>query len=164
MLRPTRLMAKGALPVKATSLKIQILARTLRLIGEKGRDAFYKGEIADKIDEFMRANGGFLRKTDFENHTSTWVEPVSVNYRGYGIYSSFRRTVRASLRCADLEHSRKDLICAPWDDFTRDAPRDGRGKEDRMVDRAKLYADPDFARFLGRASLETIRRRAALID
>src|SRR5437016_4275456 len=62
------------------------LARTLRLIGEKGPDAFYKGEIADKIDAFMRANGGFLRKTDFEKHTSTWGEPVSVNYRGYDVF------------------------------------------------------------------------------
>src|SRR5437762_4700306 len=34
----------------------------------------------------MRANGGFLRKTDFEKHTSTWVEPVAVNYRGYDIF------------------------------------------------------------------------------
>ena len=56
------------------------------MIGEKGRDVFYKGEIADKIDAFMQANGGFLRKVDFEKHTSTWVEPVSTNYRGYDVF------------------------------------------------------------------------------
>ena len=56
------------------------------MIGEKGRDAFYKGEIADKIDAFMQANGGYLRKTDFEKHTSTWVDPVSTNYRGYDVF------------------------------------------------------------------------------
>ena len=77
---------KGRTPGKGDIFKNPDLARTLRLIGEKGRDAFYKGEIADKIDAFMRANGGFLRKTDFEKHTSTWVEPVSVNYRGYDIF------------------------------------------------------------------------------
>src|SRR5437764_2186573 len=77
---------KGRTPAKGDIFKNPDLAKTLRLIGEKGRDAFYKGEIADKIDIFMRANGGFLRKADFENHTSTWVEPVSVNSRGYDVF------------------------------------------------------------------------------
>src|ERR1700746_218381 len=62
---------KGRTPAKGDIFKNPALAKTLRLIGEKGRDAFYKGEIADKIDEFMRANGGFLRKADFEKHSST---------------------------------------------------------------------------------------------
>src|SRR5262249_9133158 len=77
---------KGRAPAKGDVFKNPALAKTLRLIGEKGRDVFYKGEIADKIDGFMRENGGFLRKVDFEKHTSTWVDPVSVNYRGYDVF------------------------------------------------------------------------------
>src|SRR3982750_2593211 len=77
---------KARTPAKGDIFKNPDLARTLRLIGEKGRDAFYKGEIADKIDAFIRANSGFLRKTDFEKHSATWVEPVSVNYRGYDVF------------------------------------------------------------------------------
>src|SRR5215813_7075070 len=77
---------KGRTPAKGDIFKNPDLAKTLRLIGETGRDAFYKGEIGDKIDAFMRANGGFLRKADLEKHTSTWVEPVSVNYRGYDVF------------------------------------------------------------------------------
>ena len=77
---------KGRAPAKGDIFKNPALAQTLRLIGEKGRDAFYKGEIADKIDAFMQANGGYLRKADFEKHTSTWVDPVSVNYRGYDVF------------------------------------------------------------------------------
>jgi gamma-glutamyltranspeptidase / glutathione hydrolase len=77
---------KSRTPGKGDIFKNPALAKTLRLIGEKGRDAFYKGEIADKMDAFMQANGGFLRKTDFEKHTSTWVEPASVNYRGYDVF------------------------------------------------------------------------------
>ena len=34
----------------------------------------------------MQANGGYLRKADFEQHNSEWVEPVSVNYRGYDVF------------------------------------------------------------------------------
>jgi len=77
---------KGRTPAKGDIFKNLALAKTLRLIGEKGQDAFYKGEIADKIDAFMQANGGFLRKADFEKHTSTWVDPVSTNYRGYDVF------------------------------------------------------------------------------
>src|SRR5260370_5755154 len=77
---------KGRTPAKGDIFKNLALAKTLRLIGEKGRDAFYKGETADKIDKFMRENGGFLRKVDFEKHTSTWVDPVSTNYRGYDVF------------------------------------------------------------------------------
>src|SRR6202051_2654703 len=68
---------KGRTPGKGDIFKNPDLARTLRSIGEKGRDVFYKGEIADKIDSFMQANGGFFRKIDFERHSSTWVEPIS---------------------------------------------------------------------------------------
>jgi gamma-glutamyltranspeptidase/glutathione hydrolase len=77
---------KGRTPAKGEIFKNPALAKTLRLIGEKGRDVFYKGEIADRIDEFMRENGGFLRKSDFEKHTSTWIDPVSTNYRGYDVF------------------------------------------------------------------------------
>src|SRR5881275_1390114 len=77
---------KGRAPAKGDIFKNPMLAKTLRLIGKKGRDTFYKGEIANKIDKFMRENGGFLRKADFEKHTSTWVEPVSTNYRGYDVF------------------------------------------------------------------------------
>jgi gamma-glutamyltranspeptidase/glutathione hydrolase len=77
---------KGRTPAKGDIFRNPALAKTLRLIGEKGRDAFYKGEVADKIDDFMRANGGFLRKADFEKHSSTWVEPVSTSYRGHDVF------------------------------------------------------------------------------
>src|SRR5216110_1834381 len=77
---------KERTPAKGDIFKNPALANTLRLIGERGRDVFYKGEIADRIDAFMQANGGFLRKIDFEKHASTWVEPVSTSYRGYDVF------------------------------------------------------------------------------
>lgn len=62
------------------------LARTFRLIAEGGRDAFYKGEIADKIVKFSNENGGLFTHRDFAEHRSDWVEPISANYRGYDVY------------------------------------------------------------------------------
>src|SRR5437879_3903374 len=58
-----KIQRKGRTPAKADIFKNPALAKTLRLIAEKGRDAFYKGEIADKIDDFMRTNGGLDRKS-----------------------------------------------------------------------------------------------------
>jgi gamma-glutamyltranspeptidase/glutathione hydrolase len=76
----------GHAPACGEVFRNPALAGTYTLLAEKGRDAFYRGEIADRIDAFMQSNGGFLRKADFESHTSTWVEPVSVNYRGVDVF------------------------------------------------------------------------------
>jgi gamma-glutamyltranspeptidase/glutathione hydrolase len=77
---------QGRAPACGEIFKNPRLADTLTLLAEKGRHAFYRGEIAERIDAFMRANGGWLRKEDLARHTSTWVEPVSVNYRGYDVF------------------------------------------------------------------------------
>lgn len=62
------------------------LARTLRLIAEGGRDAFYLGPIAEEIVRTSERYGGLLALEDFARHTSTWDEPISTDYRGYTVY------------------------------------------------------------------------------
>ena len=62
------------------------LARTFRKIAEGGRDVFYRGEIAEAIVVCSRENGGFITVQDLNDHASTWVTPISTNYRGYDIY------------------------------------------------------------------------------
>ena len=76
----------GKAPRKGEVFRNAALAATLTKIAEGGRDAFYKGELADVMDAFCRRTGCYLRKPDFEAHTSTWVEPVSTNYRGYDVW------------------------------------------------------------------------------
>lgn len=67
-------------------VKFKNHAKTLRLIAETNADAFYKGEIADKIDAQSRRDGGFIRKKDLEEYDVEWVDPISVNYRGYDVW------------------------------------------------------------------------------
>ncbi len=47
---------------------------------------FYRGDIADSLDAWYRAQGGFLRKRDLIAHVTRSDEPLSVNYRGYTVY------------------------------------------------------------------------------
>ena len=63
-----------------------LLAETLKKIAQKGRDVFYKGEIAIVINDFMQKQGGFLSYEDLASHHSEWVEPLTVNYRGYDVW------------------------------------------------------------------------------
>ena len=79
-------MPGGKTPEKGEIFKNPYLASTLEALAEGGRDAFYKGEIAHTIDEFMKEQGGFLSYEDLASHTSEWVEPVSSSYRGYDVW------------------------------------------------------------------------------
>ena len=62
------------------------LARTYERIAAEGRDAFYRGAIAERIVGFSEDNGGYFSARDFADHTSTWVEPVSSSYRGHDVW------------------------------------------------------------------------------
>jgi gamma-glutamyltranspeptidase / glutathione hydrolase len=156
---------KGRTPAKGDIFKNPALAKTLRLIGEKGRDAFYKGEIADKIDNFMRENGGFLRKADFEKHTSTWVDPVSTNYRGYdvfelppngqGIATLQILNILEGFDLKSMGRNSAETLHAMIE-----------AKKIAWADRAKFYADPEFAKIplAGLLSKEYAGERRKLID
>ncbi|MBW7460290.1 gamma-glutamyltransferase, partial [Paenibacillus sepulcri] len=61
-------------------------ARTLRSIAETRAESFYRGELAEQIDAFFRKHGGFLSKEDLAQYRPEWVDPISVNYRGYDIW------------------------------------------------------------------------------
>src|SRR5437762_4420195 len=156
---------KGRAPAKGDIFKNPTLAKTLRLIGKKGRDAFYKGEIAAKIDSFMQANSGFLRKADFEKHASTWVEPVSANYRGYDVFELPPNGQGiATLQILNILEG-FDLRA-----MDRNSPETLHAmieaKKIAWADRAKFYADPAFAKIplTGLLSKEYAAERRKLID
>lgn len=80
------LLDGGQTPHVGEIVRLPALGRSLRRIAEGGRDIFYEGDIAEAIVAFSNRNGGFLSMSDFESHTSSWVEPISVDYRGYRVY------------------------------------------------------------------------------
>lgn len=76
----------GHTPAEGEVFRNPDLAHTLSLIATSGRDAYYKGEIAHRIDAYFKRIGGDLRYEDFAAHHGEWVEPLGVNYRGYDVY------------------------------------------------------------------------------
>ncbi len=63
------------------------LAKTLALIRDKGQDGFYKGAVAEEIEQFMKQNGGILTKKDLEKYQAIERKPIKGSYKGYDIYS-----------------------------------------------------------------------------
>ena len=156
---------KGRAPARGDIFKNSALARTLRLIGETNGEAFYKGEIADKMDAFMQANGGFLRKADFEKHTATWVEPASTNYRGYDVYelppNGQGIAALQMLNVLEAFDLRKMGFNSPEALHVM-----VEAKKLAWADRAKFYADPEFSKvpLAGLISKPYAAERRKLID
>ncbi len=119
------------------------LAQTYRLIAEEGCKAFYQGEIAARIEQFMAAHGGYLSRDDLESHQSNWIDPVSVNYRGYDIFELPPNTQGlAALQMFKLlsgfELGENGKLNAEAIHLMIEA------KKLAFEDRARFYADPDF--------------------
>ena len=72
----------GRPPRLGEVVRLPELAGSLRMFAAGGRDAFYRGELARAIADCSRANGGLLDEADLAVHESTWVEPISTDYRG----------------------------------------------------------------------------------
>ncbi len=62
------------------------LADSLALIAKEGRDAFYRGAIANAIAADLARRGGLVTAEDLASHHSDWVTPISTSYRGYDVF------------------------------------------------------------------------------
>ncbi len=76
----------GRAPREGEIFKNPHLAATLEKIARFGRQAFYEGEVAERIESYLKRLGGFLSAKDLADHRSEWVEPVSTDYRGYRVW------------------------------------------------------------------------------
>lgn len=80
------LLIDGHAPVAGTRHRQPNLAASLRQIATYGRDAFYNGDIAERVVKFVKANDGLLDLSDFESHTSEWVDPIYTYYGDFQVY------------------------------------------------------------------------------
>ena len=80
------LLRDGRAPRAGEILRFPALAATLKRIARDGRDAFYKGEIAEDITATLKALGGLHTIDDFAAQSSTYVTPIGVPYNGVELY------------------------------------------------------------------------------
>jgi gamma-glutamyltranspeptidase/glutathione hydrolase len=135
----------GKAPAAGDLFKNPNLARTYRELARGGRDAFYRGRIAQEIVDFSDKNGGLFALKDFADHTSTWTDPVCTNYRGYQVWElpppGQGIAVLQMLNILEGYDLKKMGPNSPdyWHLFIE-------AKKLAYADRAKFYADPAFAK------------------
>jgi gamma-glutamyltranspeptidase len=81
-------MPGGEPPREGQRMVLSDLARTLELIADDGRDAFYEGEISREICTYARKNGGFGDEDDWADQRARWGDSVSASYRGVTIHET----------------------------------------------------------------------------
>jgi len=155
----------GRAPALGESWRNPGLADTLTAIGRGGRDAFYRGALAERIATSVQAAGGFLSVQDLAEHRSDWIDPVSVDYRGFQVWElpPSGQGIAALQMLAILEGY--DLRAMGFGSASY-AHLFLEAKKLAFEDRARWYADPHFTRLPVRAliSKEYAAERRALID
>ncbi len=136
-------MPSGKTPVKGEVFKNPDLANSYEMIANQGRDVFYKGSIAKTIDAYIKKHDGFLSFDDLATHTSNWVEPVSINYRGYDVWElPPNGQGTAALQMLKIlegyDISKMGFGSSEYLHILTEA------KKLAYEDRAKFYADPEF--------------------
>jgi gamma-glutamyltranspeptidase/glutathione hydrolase len=120
------------------------LGKTLRAIATGGADAFYKGWIADRIAEDMKANGGLITKEDLAAYQAKVRTPIRGTYRGFEIVSmpppsSGGIALVEMLNILEpMNLKEKGLLTAPALHAQAEAMRRA------YLDRARFLGDPDF--------------------
>lgn len=69
------------------TIKYPALANTLQKISDQGKDGFYKGEVAEKLANFIQAKGGYLTIEDLQKYEAKWRSPITFNYKDLKIIS-----------------------------------------------------------------------------
>ena len=158
-------MPGGRAPHDGEIFKNPALAKTLKLLADKGRDAYYQGPIAEALVRYSKANGGFFALEDFARHHSTWDEPISTDYRGYSVWELPPNSQGLAalqllnlLETFDLKGMGRESADF-WHVMTE-------AKKVAFADRARYYADPAFVKVPVEQLLskDYARERARAID
>ncbi len=158
-------LRNGKAPAAGEVFKNPHLAKSYRLIAEKGRVAYYDGPISQAIVKLSDAEGGLFSKEDFKEFKAEWIEPVSTTYRGYHVWE----LPPPGQGIAALQMLN---VLEPYD-IKKMGPNSPEywhllveAKKLAFADRAKYYTDPRFAEVPTNTliSKEYATKRAKLID
>ena len=134
----------GRAPAKGEVFRNPALAGTLETLAQRGREAFYGGELGARLCAFVQEHGGYLALEDMVAHRSDWIEPVSTNYRGYDVWElpPPGQGIAALQFLNLLEGYDLKAMGRTSADFWHVMTE---AKKVAYADRARYYADPAFA-------------------
>lgn len=135
---------KGELTQPDEIWKQSALANTLKQIRDNGRDGFYKGEVAQKIESYMKANGGIITTEDLEQYEAIERKPIKGTYKGYDIYGM----PPPSSGGVALIEMMNLMELVDWDNIEFNSTEYVHVVAEAMrrafADRAEFLGDPDF--------------------
>lgn len=143
----------------------QDLARTLQAIAEGGREAFYRGPIAEAMVKFSQEHGGLLTTQDLADCSARWQEPIFTTYHGHTVYeappNSSGHIVLQELNLIE-QFDLNSLGCSTAESIHLMV----ESKKLAFADREAFVADPDYidVPMEGLLSKEYAKERAKLID
>ncbi|MGH3597307.1 MAG: gamma-glutamyltransferase family protein, partial [Mycobacterium sp.] len=79
-------MPGGRAPKPGELLTLPDHGTTLEKIAATNGEAFYRGELAARLEAHATANGGVMRASDLAAHRADWVDTIDADYRGYTIH------------------------------------------------------------------------------
>src|SRR5581483_3872390 len=79
-------MPGGRAPRPGERVVLPDHATTLEMIAATNGEAFYRGELASKLEAHATANGGVMRASDLAAHRADWVGTIDGAYRGYTVH------------------------------------------------------------------------------
>ena len=135
--------SSGNLKKIGDKVKISGMAETLKKIAKYGPDIFYKGEIAEKISEDMKKNGGLLSYEDLSTYSTKWTDPLVGKYRDFGISTNHppgggimlleMLNILENFNLSKLGHNSKEYIRVVCE-----------AMKQATVDKESFVGDPDF--------------------
>lgn len=158
-------LTQGHAPAIGDIFRNEDLARSLEMVASGGRDAFYKGEIAQKILDFSKRQGGAITAEDLADYSSEWVEPLSTEYRGWRVYELPPNG--QGIAALEMLNLMQQFPLAQYGHNSADALHVMiEAKKLAYADLRKYIGDPEFSKIpvAGLLSDDYARERAKLID
>ncbi|HPF71928.1 MAG TPA: gamma-glutamyltransferase, partial [Candidatus Krumholzibacteria bacterium] len=155
----------GRAPAKGEMWTNEPLARTYETLAREGRTAFYEGSLARTIARTVQEAGGFLSLEDLALHHGQWVAPVGADYRGVTVWELPPNG--QGIAALEILNILEGYDLAAWGFGSPEHVHAFvEAKKLAFADRAKFYADPDFAAapVAWLVSKEYAAERRALID
>jgi gamma-glutamyltranspeptidase / glutathione hydrolase len=158
-------LINGQAPKVGEIFRNEDLAHSLEAVANGGRDAFYKGEIAQKIVDFEKREGGTMTAEDLADYSAEWVEPLSTEYHGWTVYELPPNG--QGIAALEMLNMMQQFPLAQYGHNSADALHVMiEAKKLAYADLRKYIGDPKFSKIpvAGLLAADYARERAKLID